>query len=244
VLQTAQAQAKRLLNKFFARLGLRIIRLRQSDPQGGAKYFNTGNRSPLEENSCELYDRFYRDHEALQRYYNNQRIGFYVSVSRCLQDHDLKLDDKDVLDAGCGTGHLLAELHKWSEPRSMAGCDFSEEAMKYSREHFPGVRFFTHDIYRALPGIYDVVLCTEVLEHLLFPFVAINNLIQAVPPGGHVVVTVPNGRLDQLNEHINFWSPESWKVFVERECPGSKVATSLLQAGRYNFALIQRSPAE
>jgi 2-polyprenyl-3-methyl-5-hydroxy-6-metoxy-1,4-benzoquinol methylase len=244
MIRTVQSHAKRLCQGFFARFGLRVMRLPRSGPPGGGKYFNTGNLQPLEENSRDLYDHFYSDHEVLLQYYDEQRLAFYTAVSDCLRDNGLKLDGKDLLDVGCGTGHLLFELQKWSKPRSLVGCDFSEEAMKFSRERFPGCRFFTHDICGPLPGIYDVVLCTEVLEHLEKPFVAIQHLINAVRPGGHVVITVPNGRLDQLNEHINFWSPESWKAFVERECPDSTVATSLLQAGRYNFALIQRPSAE
>jgi SAM-dependent methyltransferase len=237
--QGSQSLVKHLFHGFFALFGIRVCRIPKCARQGAWKYFNTGERSPVEENSRDLYDRFYGDHEALEQYYDEQRLTFYAEVCQQLRNSGLELDQRDVLDVGCGTGHLLSELQRWWKPR-IAGCDFSEEAMNFSRERFPGCHFFTHDIYQPLPGTYDLVLCTEVLEHLEQPFAAIQNLLNATRPGGFLVVTVPDGRIDHLNQHINFWSPESWKVFVERECPRCKVVTSQLKTGRHNFALIQR----
>jgi 2-polyprenyl-3-methyl-5-hydroxy-6-metoxy-1,4-benzoquinol methylase len=235
---------KQLAHNFFTLLGLRVSRLPKSrppaGPQGGAKYFNTGKLTPLEENSKELYDRFYSDRTALQQYYDKDRLAFYSMVSEHLRGCGMDLDNKDLLDVGCGTGHLMAEIQTWSKPRSLSGCDFADEAMKFSRERFPECRFFTHDINDPLPSTYDIILCTEVFEHLERPFVAIKNLVNAVRPGGSIAITVPNGRLDTSNEHINFWSPESWKAFLERECQECAVKTSLLGNGA-NFALIGRS---
>ena len=231
--------AKQMLHRVLARFGLRVSRIRR--PRGGELYFNTGRLTPPEENSRELYEQFYRDQTALKDYYTKGRLAFYRAVSDRLQEINLALDGKDVLDVGCGTGHLLTELQRWSKPRSMSGCDFSEEAMAFSREHFPGCRFFTHDICEPLPGSFDVVLCTEVLEHMERPFVAIRNLLNATRTHGALVLTVPNGRTDTANEHLNFWSPESWKVFVERECPQCVVKTSTLLDGKNNFALVHKS---
>ena len=238
---TLSYRAKRLIKGFFGLFGLRVSRLSKTASLGGAKYFNTGKMTPFEENSRELYDRFYADHTALDEYYSSQRLDLYAAISQHVRENHVMLDDKEVIDVGCGTGHLLAELRKWSKPRSLSGCDFAEEAMKFSFERFPGCHFFSHDIYDPLSNSYDAVLCTEVLEHLERPFTAIRNLVNATRSGGRIIVTVPNGRLDQLNEHINFWSPESWKVFVERECPDCRSVCSTLKNGLYNIAVIQRS---
>jgi 2-polyprenyl-3-methyl-5-hydroxy-6-metoxy-1,4-benzoquinol methylase len=233
---------KKLLDGMFARLGLRISRIPR--PRGGELYFNTGRLTPAEENSRELYEQFYGDHTALNDYYTEHRLAFYRAVSDRLQEINLAVDGKDLLDVGCGTGHLLTELRRWSKPRSMTGCDFSEQATRFSREHFPGCRFFTHDIYEPLLESFDVVLCTEVLEHLEQPFVAIRNLLNATRPRGALVLTVPNGRMDTANEHLNFWSPESWKVFLERECARCVVKTSTFLDGKNNFALVQKPPGK
>jgi hypothetical protein len=40
-------------------------------------------------------------------------------------------------------------------------------------------------------GPYDVVICEQVLEHVVDPFAAARNLKNLTVPGGHVVVTTP-----------------------------------------------------
>ena len=235
-------KVKRIFRGFFELFGLQVSRI--TTPQGGARYFNTGALTPLQENSRELYDRFYRDSEALTEYYTEDRLTFYSAVSDETQKMGVLLKNKDILDLGCGTGHMLSALRGWSQPRSTSGCDFSDAAMQHSRKHFPQHRFFTHDIYNALPESYDVIICTEVLEHLERPFLAIRNMLTATRSGGAIVLTVPNGRIDISTEHINFWSPESWKVFLERECPQCVVKTSTLLDGKNNFALVQKPTGE
>lgn len=228
-----------LVKRAFALVGLKVSRLAVGQPQGSDRYFNTGQLTPLEENSKELYDSFYADHQALDEYYQGYRIEFYRQVSRCIRESGVALDGRRLLDVGCGTGHLLSELKSWSQPGSLDGCDFSDAAMEYSKAKFPGCRFFVQDITRPIPGQFDVVCCTEVLEHIELPFVALRNLLDVVAPGGTLILTVPNGRLDRANEHINFWSPESWKVFLGRECPSGQLQTVTLMDGRINFALIR-----
>jgi SAM-dependent methyltransferase len=231
--------AKRYLHAFFGLIGLRISRL----PKAGAlDCYGSGRLSPLEENSQEINDRFYSDLPALKEYYNEHRLHFYEVVSNQIRESGLSLDGKDVIDVGCGTGHLLAALGSWSKPLNRIGCDFSEAGVKLSRARYSDCQFFVHDIYDALPGCYDIVICTEVLEHLQRPFIAIRQLVAGARPNGTVVITVPNGRMDTAIEHLNFWSPESWKMFLERECPDCDVKTSTLLENRYNFALLQRLP--
>lgn len=227
---------KQLIQAFFGLFGLQISRKKN---QSANKYFNTGRLTPLQENSIELYDKFYGNHEVLDEYYNDIRMKFYREVVEKLILEKVVLDGKKVLDVGCGVGFLLDEVSKVFNPFSLTGTDFSEEAMKVSCKKFPTMEFFRHDIYDPLPEKYDVIFCTEVLEHLEKPFVGLKNLIDALKDNGALVLAVPDGRIDTINEHINFWSPESWKVFLERECPNAKVRTSKLLGGLYNFALLR-----
>ena len=231
---------RRLVQRVLGLFGLRIVRIHQDAPSGAHKYFNTGKLLPLEENSVELNNTFYSDEQALSEYYGADRLSFYDNVSAYLQGAGLAFDGKRILDVGCGVGFLLAALKTWTRPESMSGCDFSEAAITASRKRFPGHKFFVQDIYQAIPGSYDIVLCTEVLEHLLHPDRGIQNLYRAVRPGGWLVVTVPNGRVDNIIEHINFWSPESWGVFLNDQFPGHDVKVDTFRAGQNNIAIIRR----
>jgi 2-polyprenyl-3-methyl-5-hydroxy-6-metoxy-1,4-benzoquinol methylase len=231
--------AKHLTKRLFALFGLQVSRAAKFPAVGGAKYFNTGMLTPLQENSRDLYDRFYSDQQALDEYYKGYRLEFYEEVSGHIRGSGVIVDGTNVLDVGCGTGHLLRQLAKWSRPKQMSGCDFSGEAIKYSRNRFDDIHFFQHDIYAPLPAKFDTILCTEVLEHLERPFMALQNLAQAVRPTGTLVLTVPNGRLDTSNEHLNFWSPESWKAFLERECPDAMISVAMLMSGRVNLGILR-----
>jgi 2-polyprenyl-3-methyl-5-hydroxy-6-metoxy-1,4-benzoquinol methylase len=209
---------------------------------GARKYYNTGLLTPLEENSMALNDAFYSDQQALEHLYQGTQMDLYRAVvDQCIHQH-LALNDKAILDVGCGVAYLLSSIRQAFSPRSLAGCDFSRQAVERSRESFPEMQFFQHDIYDPIPRKYDVVFCTEVLEHLERPFIALANLANALLPGGVLVITVPNGRKDAGIEHLNFWSPESWRVFLERECPAAQVSNTTIVDGRWNFAVVRFPP--
>ena len=50
------------------------------------------------------------------------------------------------------------------------------------------------------------------LEHLLDPHKALNNLLNASLK--NCVLTVPDGRIDNYQGHIIFWSEESFESFL------------------------------
>lgn len=41
------------------------------------------------------------------------------------------------------------------------------------------------------PGVHDVVICEQVLEHVVDPFTAAEHLCELCAPGGHVIVSTP-----------------------------------------------------
>ena len=236
---------KQVIHKAFALVGLKVQRIDKKAFVPTAKqYFNTGQLSPLEENSLELYDAFYGDDHALEEYYipDGYRLKFYENVVNFLNREKVPIDGKKIIDVGCGIGFLLLDLQKNFKPAKLVGSDFSKKAVEFSEKKFPDIEFFQQDLNDPIPGKYDVILCTEVLEHLEKPFLAIKNMLDALDGPGSIVLTVPNGRTDNLIEHINFWSPESWKVFLERECPGCTVKTELLPIvnNTINIALITK----
>jgi ubiquinone/menaquinone biosynthesis C-methylase UbiE len=55
---------------------------------------------------------------------------------------------------------------------------------------------------------FDLVTCTETLEHLERPKEALQEMFRILKPGGHLVVTVPDGTKDDWSGHVNFWSAE------------------------------------
>jgi len=70
------------------------------------------------------------------------------------------------------------------------GVDFSEVAVSMAKQRCPELRFLIHDIVRgdALEVDYDVVICTEVLEHIANDLAVFGNL----KGGSFFIGTVPD----------------------------------------------------
>jgi 2-polyprenyl-3-methyl-5-hydroxy-6-metoxy-1,4-benzoquinol methylase len=79
-----------------------------------------------------------------------------------------------------------------------------------------------------------------VIEHIIDPYSAVKNLHNALNDNGILVLTVPNGRRDTINEHINFWSPESWCGFLSHMFPDAVIKTEVINNDLFNFGIIYR----
>jgi 2-polyprenyl-3-methyl-5-hydroxy-6-metoxy-1,4-benzoquinol methylase len=206
--------------------------------ENGSKW--THVESPIQHNSQEAMDNFYKKEGLLTEYIDNERIEFYKEVVGLIKSKIRFSESQTIADVGCGTGHLLYYLKEQVRIGRATGFDFSPEAIKIAKELFPSFDFYEFDIYKGKDERFDTVLCTEVLEHLLHPDLAVSNLLWMVKPGGNLLLTVPNGRTDTFAGHINFWSPESWEVFVKKNLASSQVETGMIQKGEVNFALITK----
>ena len=107
------------------------------------------------------------------------------------------LQFRSVLDVGCGQGSLLLELmaaHPHIEPH---GVDISQSAIDFARRKVPGGTFQLLDLVKeALPRTYDLVICSEVLEHIVEDVQAMRNLEKMT--GGHLIVTTIQGRMREF----------------------------------------------
>lgn len=101
---------------------------------------------------------------------------------------------ESVLDVGCGEGSLLNELTQARPGLQVAGTDVSEQALALSRRYLPDGRFSLLDLEREhLDEQADLVVCSEVLEHLEADVAAIANL--AAMTRRYLVVVVPQGTM-------------------------------------------------
>lgn len=98
----------------------------------------------------------------------------------------------DFLEVGCGTGFVLAELHRARPDMRIVGSDLREAGVAVARQRLPDVQIECVDV-RLLPyqSEFDVVGAFDVLEHVQEDTEALRRLYQAVRPGGGVLITVP-----------------------------------------------------
>ena len=115
-------------------------------------------------------------------------------------------DDAVVLDVGCGTGANVAEL---SQRFRCQGMDTAEDAITLAREHFPGVEFRHADVLdrsHELPDGLRLILLMDVLEHIEDDRAFLAGLVDRLPVGARVLITVPAnpalyGRHDEVFGH-------------------------------------------
>jgi ubiquinone/menaquinone biosynthesis C-methylase UbiE len=97
-----------------------------------------------------------------------------------------------ILDVGCGTGHLAAELAK--RGYQAWGTDIAEAMVHYAREHYDPDRFQVGDIERIpFPdNTFDGIVCLGVMEYLRSDEPALREMWRVLKPGGHAVITTPS----------------------------------------------------
>ena len=111
---------------------------------------------------------------------------------------NVPLDGVSFLDAGSGGGHFSAEAEK--RGAKVTALDVSETLLNGVRRRAGGRVECVVGSVEALPfsdGAFDVVLSTEVIEHVRDPMKALMELGRVVRPGGVLVVTTP----------VKLWQP-------------------------------------
>lgn len=99
-----------------------------------------------------------------------------------------------VLDIGCGQGLQLAEIRKLCSEARLHGMDISPKLVDLARNNVPDGYFQTGDADNLAyaDAQFDVVVMTEVLEHLAEPARALAQIKRVLKLGGWLLMTVPN----------------------------------------------------
>lgn len=129
----------------------------------------------------------------------------------------------EVADLGCGSGMILCDVLALKPRWSGQGLDISEAAVDYARRLAQHKRisdraeFRIGDIAR-LPfanNSLDLVIASEVVEHMPEPAGVIAEIARVLRPGGLMILTMP---LDSHTPaHINALSrPEDFRVLCEK----------------------------
>ncbi len=152
----------------------------------------------------------------------------YPIVSRFLKDVP---SGATVIDAGCGNGSFLSLFRNrnWQ----LAGFDASPTGIEIARNTYPEIDFYLADGQTIssdllkFTGQTDVVIATEVIEHLYNPRGFLKTCFDLLKPGGTLVITTPyhgylknlvlaiTGKMDRHftvlwdHGHIKFWSRQT-----------------------------------
>jgi SAM-dependent methyltransferase len=132
-----------------------------------------------------------------------------------------------IVDLGCGSGTLLRLLAGHVPAARCAGLDVEPLALDLAKKALPAAEFHELDLAdpeasvpESLRGKADVVVCSEVLEHLENPRIAVALGRTLLRDGGRMVVTVPSGTVtafDRAIGHVRHYDLDSFEKILERD---------------------------
>ena len=139
-------------------------------------------------NLTEFYERYWQHPES-----EPEQGQLVVQRKRMLRVALTNFEPRaQVLDAGCGNGVFTAFLSELGFDAK--GIDISGTAIGKARQRYPGIRFEVASLEDGLPfknEEFDVIWCTEVLEHLFDVEAALAEINRVLRANGKLVLTMP-----------------------------------------------------
>ena len=163
-----------------------------------------------------------------------------------------ELDADDILDVGCGEGVVIRDILQQNSELCITGLDISRDNLNVAEELNPTARFVLGDVYE-LPfenDSFDLVICTEVLEHLKDPERAVAELKRVSKK--YCIISVPHEpffrmgnilKLSYLRDwgntpgHVQNWSRGSFENLLKKQFGHVSISSSLIV---WTFALCEK----
>lgn len=151
--------------------------------------------------------------------------NFYNYLVSAIKD----LEIKSILDVGCGEGFTLNKLSEEGIGEKLEGVDFQEKAIEIGKKLHSKLTLKQGNIYKLeyKNNSFDLVMATEVLEHLEDPKKGFAELIRVSKK--YLLLSVPNepffmganflrgknwSRFGNDVEHIQHWSAKGFAQFI------------------------------
>lgn len=153
--------------------------------------------------------------------------NFYREALKMLRS----INPKSILDVGAGEGFTLNKLEEGGIGEHLEGIEYMGEAIELGKKLYPDFKIKKGDIYK-LPykdNYFDVIICTEVLEHLDKPVQGLNELKRVSKR--YLLLSVPNEPWFTIQrflrgknikgfaahpEHLQWWTHGAFIEFLEK----------------------------
>ncbi len=148
-----------------------------------------------------------------------------------------KLNPKKCIDIGCGNGFLCSQIHQAGY--NVVGVEYDIDGYKIASSNNSELNFYNlgvqddSSVIINNEGLFDLVISTEVIEHLFSPHMLPQFSSKVLNKGGHLIITTPyHGYLKNLvlsllnmwdkhhtplwhGGHIKFWSKRTLSQLLE-----------------------------
>jgi ubiquinone/menaquinone biosynthesis C-methylase UbiE len=121
--------------------------------------------------------------------YNRERTE-RRAVQENLMEHNPRAV---VLDCGCREGDYTIRMTRGVGSPHLIGLDYTASVLKLAAQK--GITPLRADLNKNIPltcGSVDVILASDVLEHLVNPALFVSEMFRVLRPGGYLILDTPN----------------------------------------------------
>lgn len=125
----------------------------------------------------------------LQRFWHTHKLSAVLSF--------VYKNPKKILDTGCASGWFISRISNKFPDAECFGVDLYKDAIEYAKKRYKNISFTVADAHR-LPyknNSFDVVVSTEVIEHLNNPEIALGEIYRVLGKNGKCIIEVDSGSL-------------------------------------------------
>lgn len=165
--------------------------------------------------------------EAFEKLYDNEASHFWFrSRNRLITWAINKYYPSAVkmLEVGCGTGYVLKGLSDAFPEMILSGNDISAKGLSFAAKRISSAAFIQFDVI-DIPYFeeFDLIGTFDVIEHIEGDRKALQEIFNALKPGGGVIVSVP--------QHAFLWSSADEQACHKRRYSKRDLKNKLEEAG-------------
>lgn len=143
------------------------------------------------------YHRYWKLSEDIKRVkdplkYLSKEEMTYWAANNAIHEYSSRIRDPKILEVGSGLGYLTYAFR--TAGFNITGLEISKTAVKIAQEKY-GNFYISGDLFKYSKeneGTYDIVLLTEVIEHVEDITSFISALSKLIKPYGQLIITTPN----------------------------------------------------
>lgn len=178
-----------------------------------------------------FYDDYHQKNDRFNKVISRNNFTYFYILELLHKPYVFKKLHRKVLDVGSGVGTLVLYVSQWAA--YVVGLDVSERAVAISeaarRElQLKSVRFVQTELSPGI-GVFDCILCTEVIEHVPDDGAFLEALYSNLAADGLLILTTPSS--DSLLYKVGFYESFDKEVGHLRRYTESSLSAILTSKG-------------
>lgn len=145
----------------------------------------------------EFYEKYNRDSKGVEYHIDpdklknrikseiKSQIGLGNRIIKCLEENNIDMKNKKILDIGCAEGFALLPF-KEKLNCEVVGFDYDEKMIEVGEKR-------NLNIYvggtESIKGKFDLIILSNIIEHLLFPKQELKKILMHLNDGGYLYAT-------------------------------------------------------